>query len=152
MDPVSAITAGLSVTKTGFDLIKGLRELLKRPDLDRGEILARLTELQDLMLEAKLALMNADEAKTRLEARIIDLSRMADFAADFKLIFGVYWHETYPYCPVCWDVDRKPVRLSGPIRIAGGGPVEQWTCPLHKQPISLSWYAQAEVRKQDAPA
>lgn len=147
MEPVGAITAGLSATKTGFELIKAVRELLKRPQVDAGEILARLTELQDLMLEAKLALIQADQDKTKLEGRIAELSRMADFGKDFKLLHGVYWHEDFPYCPVCWDVDRKPVRLSGPIRLPDGGPVEQWTCPFHKQPITLRWNVRTEMKR-----
>ena len=41
-----SFTTGLSATKAGVDLIKGALELLKRPDVDRSEIMARLLELQ----------------------------------------------------------------------------------------------------------
>ncbi len=101
------------------------------------------------MLDARNALNEAQDEKVKLESRIAELTRMADFGKDFKPRHGVYWHHAYPYCPVCWDVERKPVRLSGPIRIPGGGPFEQWTCPFHKQPLSLSWTAPGEMRKEN---
>jgi hypothetical protein len=44
------IAGGISATKAGFDLIKGVRELVKRPDVDAAEVSARLLELQELML------------------------------------------------------------------------------------------------------
>jgi len=141
-----SIATGISATKTGFDLIKSVRELVRRPDIDAADISARLLELQDLMLDARNALSEAQDDKVALEARIADLMRMADFGKDFMASHGVYWKDTYPYCPVCWDVERKPVRLSGPIRIQGGGPVEQWTCPFRKQPISLSWNIKSQIK------
>ena len=127
------IAGGLSATKTGFELIKGVRELLRRQEVDPAEISARLLELQELMLDAKTALAEAQEEKIGLEARIAELSRMADFGKDFKSERGVYWHENFPYCPTCWNVDRKPVRLGGPVRdITHPSGRNIWTCPVHK--------------------
>jgi len=137
--PVAAaiFTAGLSAAKTGFDLIKGVRELLKRQEVDPSEISSRLLELQELMLEAQTALSEGQAENRRLQIEVEELKRMADFWKEFKSAYGVYWHETYPYCPVCWDVDRKPVRLSGPTRPLAGGHHNEWICPFHKQAISL---------------
>ena len=56
----AAISAGLSATKSGFDLIKAIREILKRPEVDKGEVAARLLDLQALMLDAQSALGEAD--------------------------------------------------------------------------------------------
>jgi hypothetical protein len=83
------IAAGLSATKTGFDLIKSVRELVKGPDIDASEVSARLLELQELMLDARTALSEAQEEKVKLEARITELSRMADFGKDFTMEEGV---------------------------------------------------------------
>jgi hypothetical protein len=123
---------------------------LKRPDHDPGEISARLLELQDLMLDAKTSLIEAQEEHTRLQARIADLTRMADFGKDFRRSHGVYWHEAFPYCPTCWDVDRKPVRLAGPNRESGR--LDSWTCPLHKASFMLSWNVRAQVQKESDPS
>lgn len=132
------ILAGLSATKTGFDLIKSVRELVKRQDIDASEISARLLELQDLMLDARTALSQAQEEKAQLEARIADLTRMADFGKDFKMEEGVYWRNGVPYCPICWDVDRKGVRLGGPSGGAGFHGQMVWNCPFHKTSFGIS--------------
>jgi len=144
------IVEGIAATRTGFELIKSLRELVKRPETDASEVLARLLELQELMLDARNALNDAQDEKAKLESRITELARMADFGKDFRKAHGVYWHETYPYCPVCWDVDRKPVRLSGPISVPNGGPMDQWTCPFHKQAISIRWDDRSEMKRAGA--
>jgi hypothetical protein len=125
-----SIAAGLSATKTGFELIKSVREIVKHQGVDPGEVSARLLELQELMLDAKTALAEAQEEKTKLEARIAELMRMADFGAEFTTGEGLYWREEYPYCPSCWDIDRKPVRLGGPVHDIARG--EVWQCPIHK--------------------
>jgi hypothetical protein len=133
------IAAGLSATKTGFDLIKSVRELVKRPDIDASEVSARLLELQELMLDARTALSEAQEEKVKLEARITELSRMADFGKDFTMEEGVYWRESVPYCPICWDVDRKSVRLAGPSKNTGGFHGQlAWHCPFHKSSFGIS--------------
>jgi len=133
------IAGGLSATKTGFELIKSVRDLLKRQDVDPAEVSARLLELQGLMLDAKTALAEAQEDKTELEARIAELMRMADFGKDFKLEEGVYWRDEVPYCPICWDVDRKPVRLGGPtVRPSGFCNSMAWEYSFHKTTFAVS--------------
>lgn len=96
-------------------------------------------ELQELILDARLALSDALEEKTKLEAKIAELTRMAEMGRHFESSHGVYFYEGFPYCPVCWDVDRKPVRLGGPVRAATVALGDNWTCPFHKQPIALPW-------------
>jgi len=136
-----AIAEGLRATKAGFDLVKGALELVKREDIDRSEVLARLLELQGLLLDARTALSDADAEKKQLEAKISELVRMADIGKDFKSAHGVYWYLSNPYCPTCWDVDRKPVRLAGPVRTGatGHGEHNQWTCPFHKSVFLTYW-------------
>ena len=123
------IAGGISATKAGFGLIKGVRELVKRPEVDLSEVSARLLELQELMLEARDALNEAQEEKLKLEVRIADLSRMSDIGNSFTFDGGLYWFRDFPYCPNCWDVDRKPIRLTGPYGFSN----TDWDCPIHKQ-------------------
>jgi hypothetical protein len=101
MTPIGAVASGLSATKTGFELIKGVRELLKGPEVNTSEVLARLIELQDLMLNANVALVEIDEENRKLKATIAELTRMAEFGKDFKSAHGLYWHGSNPYCPTC---------------------------------------------------
>ena len=143
-----SITSGLSAAKTGFELVRSVRELVRRPEIDASEVSARLVELQELMLDARNALSEAQDDQVALEAQIAQLTRMADVGQDFHKEYGLYWLDGYPYCAVCWDVDRKPVRLSGPVPVREQGPIEQWTCPLHKQPLTLPWHLAGKVPKK----
>jgi hypothetical protein len=140
------IAAGLSATKTGFDLIKSARDLLTRAEINPAEVQARLLELQALMLDARDALSEAQDEKAKLEARIAELTRMADFGKDFKPAHGVYWYEGFPYCPTCWDVDRKTVRLGGPVRLERPAGMDTWNCPFHKTSYSLHWNARSGMK------
>jgi hypothetical protein len=101
------ITAGLSATKTGFDLIKSLREALGKQEVNPGDIQARLVELQSLMLDAQRSLADADEENRLLKAQNQELKRMSSLGNEFVFEEGVYWRERSPYCPICWDIDRK---------------------------------------------
>ncbi len=133
------IATGISATKTGFDLIKSVRELVKRPEIDAREVSARLLELQELMLDARSALSEAADEKVRLEARLAELTRMAEIGKDFVSEEGVYWFARAPYCPICWDVKREPVRLSGPLGSSQGinGRID-WSCSIHKATFGIT--------------
>lgn len=135
-----AIAEGIAATKAGFDLVRRALELVKREDLNREEISARLLELQGLLLETRQALSDsADENKTLL-AKNADLQRYADIGNQFTFSEGVFWHEDYPYCPNCWQIDRKPVRLDGPSGIAN----TEFRCPIHKS-IYISQKYEREI-------
>ena len=129
-------TVGLSATKTGFELIKGIRDLLKRDQVDPHEISNRLMELQELMLEAQGSLGEAQDENRKLRHEIEELRRVADFGKEFQFDEGVYWCREYPYCPNCWDADKKPIRLDGPYHAAS--PEESvWSCPVHRSKYYL---------------
>lgn len=67
------IATGLSAAKTGFDLIKSLREALGKPEVNPGDIQARLVELQSLMLDAQRSLADAEEETRNLRSEIREL-------------------------------------------------------------------------------
>jgi hypothetical protein len=133
---ISSLVTGLSATKTGFDLIRSLRESLGRPDVNPGDIQARLVELQSLMLDAQRALADADEENRELRRQLDDRSRIEEFGKQFQFEEGVYWHREYPYCPNCWDTDLKPTRLDGPYANINNS-AQKWNCPIHKSVYHL---------------
>jgi hypothetical protein len=124
------IVAALSVAKTCLDLIKGIREAAKKKTLTSDEITDYLSTLQDKIVDIKTALVEAEDENRQLKKELQEAKRMADFGADFTTGEGLYWREKYPYCPSCWDIDRKPVRLGGPVHDIARG--EIWQCPVHK--------------------
>jgi hypothetical protein len=70
-------------------LVTDAVDLLKRPQIDPHEVQARLLELQGLMLEAREALSDAHDEKVNLEARITELTRMADIGKSFTFDGGI---------------------------------------------------------------
>jgi hypothetical protein len=134
--------AALGATKTGLEVVKGVRELLKGEKFDKGEIDSRLSQLQEAPYQAREALGDAQQEVRELNQQIDELKRVADIGKDFTFEQGVYWLKAYPYCPACWDVDRKPIRLAGPSTSIEAG-MQLWDCPLHTKvhyPISRSFF------------
>jgi len=123
---------GMGLAKNALDIVRGVREALKQKKLTDEEMRDYLETLQDKLVHVKTALADADDERRSLLARIAELERYADVGKDFKPAHGVYWYATYPYCPTCWDVDRKPVRLAGPAHRQFNSHRDVWTCPLHK--------------------
>ncbi len=114
-----SIAAGLSAAKAGFDLIKSLREALGRPNVNPGDVQARLVELNELLLETQGALSEAKEERQQLlasleKARIV---LATDEDMEFLVDGGFYVRKTengqIPYCPVCWKADSKTIPLLG---------------------------------------
>jgi hypothetical protein len=139
-----AIAAGLSATKTGFELIKGAVELLKRGSVDVHEIQARLIELQGLMLEACSALVDAEEENRRLKRTLEEQNNLTALTEDmeFQLDGGFYVRRSeaekglIAYCPLCWQKDHLTVPLE-----ASGKP-GSFRCSIHE-----TFYETAEHRE-----
>jgi hypothetical protein len=132
------IAAGLAAIKTSFDVIKGVRELLKHDKLDPVEISNKLRELQEQMLDAQVALGDAQEEIRRLRTELAEQLRVREFGIEFQFNEGVYWHRDYPYCPNCWDAERKPIRLDGPYAVPDAPSRSSWICPTHKSKYYLA--------------
>ena len=133
-----ALAEGITAAKAAFEVSKIVLDLYRYPKTDAHEVHARLLELQGLILSAQLALAEGLEENRRLHTAIDELKRTADFGKDFKFEEGVYWHRDYPYCPNCWDIDRKPVRLDGPTGLTNS----DWSCPIHRSKYYLKKYYQ----------
>ena len=104
-------------------------------------------ELQQHALSLQATIHDIAEENRKLMRQVEDLSRCADFGNEFKSSNGVYWRETVPYCPICWDVERKPVRLSGPLPAinAPAGKL-MWICTLDNGQFPLPRINPAESR------
>src|SRR5262249_17469448 len=108
------LDGGISAVKTGFGLVKGAVELLKRPDVDAHEVSARLLELQGLMLEAREALSDAHDEIERLKKVIAGHDKTAEVEKLLVYDQSVYWKRTGlngeleagPYCTTCWERDK----------------------------------------------
>jgi hypothetical protein len=136
-----SIAGGLSATKTGFDLIKSAVDLLKRETVDVHEVQARLIELQGLMLEARSALVDAEEENRTLRRSIEDDQRRQEIEndMDFQTDGGFYIRKseaskgTIAYCPVCWKKGGRTI----PMQLSDVG---QYWCSVHNTYYTTSAY------------
>jgi len=109
------IAAALALSKNALDIVMAVRKAIReKQKLTDEQMRDYLDTLQDKLVDVKTALMEAAEENRTLQNRIDELVRYSDIGKEFNSDHGLYWYEGYPYCPTCWDVDRKPVRLAGP--------------------------------------
>lgn len=143
------IAEGIAAARLAMDAGSKALDLLRHPKIDGEQVRARLVEMQDLIFSAQRSLGDADDEAKNLRARIVDLERYVEIGKGFEASDGVYWHSGCPYCPVCWDVDRKPVRLSGPHNASpiGGGRFE-WSCALHGATFAIGRQKSLQVSAQ----
>ena len=114
------IEGALGAVKTGFDLIKSVRELLKKDKVDANEVTSQLIKLQDLLLDARSALADAGDYVAKIEAELAITKRIEELEKLMVYDQSVYWkftgdgseREPDPYCPVCWDRDRRLSHLT----------------------------------------
>lgn len=143
------IATGLSATKTGLELIKGVRELLKRSKVDPTEVSQRLNELQEALYHAREALADAQDENRKLAQQIGEDKKLSDISCDMEFVEdgGFYVRRSektagknIPYCPLCWTKDKTATPLNPQ---SGDG---LYRCDEHKSRYETA--AHAEQRKQ----
>jgi hypothetical protein len=150
------IPAGISATKTGFDLIKSLREALGRPDVNPGDVQSRLVELQSLMLDAQQALGDAQEENRSLREQLAAKTGLEQIEADLEFATdGRFWVRKsekdttlIPYCPVCWGKEKQLV-VMGRYKYPG-----MYKCSVHDGVCTTTVYEEwtaKQAAKNQAP-
>ena len=141
------ILVGLGATKTGLDLIKSVRELLKGDKINRPEILEKLNTLQEALYQAREALADAQELNRTLTREIEDNKRLSDIGADMEYVHdgGFYVRKSekaagrsIPYCPLCWSLTKAAVPLNP---VSGEG---FYHCNIHKSTHETSVYRSSQ--------
>jgi hypothetical protein len=107
------IAAGLAGLKAAADLTKTMRDAAKAGTLKPDEFVGRVGEIYDYIIDSRAALVDAQEELQRLKDQIRELQDKSQLGKDLVFDGYVYWlkDDAYPYCPLCWDRDRKLVRL-----------------------------------------
>jgi hypothetical protein len=133
-----SIASGIAAAKASLEVVKLLSDRLNRPDIDVADVRAKVHEMLIHMVNAQIALGEAQVEIGDLKRQLDDRERLKEFGKSFTFAEGVYWYRDYPYCPNCWDVDGKPIRLTGPYGLTNS----DWDCPIHRARFYLKKYRQ----------
>lgn len=151
-----SFTAGLAATKTGVDLVKLVVEAVKSPELDRNAIHARLLEIMDYLLEAKMALSDAQDEQRKLQSEYEGYKAEQEKRKAVVEGEGAYWSRKEngkldgPFCTYCSDVDGKLVRMRciGEREHVEFGMRKEYRCLIHENflvKISSAKFLQVEI-------
>ena len=134
------ITAGISAAKAAFEVSKVALDLFDIRRLKLLQLRSVYLNCRVLSLAHNWLLETRAEENRSLRHQLEEATRKADFGSDLRFEHGVYWRDNHPYCPVCWDVRREPVRLSGPVWREGvtvSAGKSPYNCPIDKSDFAL---------------
>jgi hypothetical protein len=134
------IIEGISAAKAGIELTKLARKLLKRDKINRDELLGRLSEIHEQLVNARESLSDALEDNRSLKGEVEQLKAERDLRASVIPAEGAYWTRKAdskldgPFCTVCWDDSAKLVRIQyrGDRQHNVKGLLKTYQCPLHE--------------------
>lgn len=91
-----------------YEAIKDVAALAQKAD--NVELMRKVLDLQTEM-------MLLSQENISLKKRLQDLEEQTRIQGKLAVLGGAYWIQTEtdrqgPYCTVCWDVDRRLVRLT----------------------------------------
>lgn len=74
-------------------------------------------DLMKLAADAQLEAIQVTQDNVQLRAEILELREVFRWTGSLVFDGSVFWEETDagkvgPYCPKCWQVDKKPIRLT----------------------------------------
>jgi hypothetical protein len=131
------LPALISTAKTGFELTRSLREAIGTQQIQPNEVVARLIEIQSLILDLQGSLHEVAEENRALKIENEELQRQQDLSLEVTFEQGVAGYKEFPFCPTCWLSDRKLTRLSGPWHFYHGS--SGWACDVHKVAFKFQW-------------
>jgi len=150
------LATGLSGLKTAVDLARALRDGAKAGAIEQDEFAGRVGEIYDYIIDSKDALVDAKDQILELRQKVELLQTKLDERQSMKFATGAYWtNADGPFCQLCWESERKAIRLTRPIvRIVTAPPQDLvwYTCYFHQQcrvalPIELDEYRRGLVQE-----
>ena len=140
------ILEGLNAVKASVELTKILSDRLNRPEIDVADVRAKVHETLIHMVNAQVALAEAESENQRLLRALDDRDRLNAITddLDFSEADGFFVRKSeqepgafIPYCPRYWDANKNLVHLSKGMQKG------TYLCP-----VDQSNYTTAESRQE----
>jgi len=145
VDPATiggAVGGVLAAAKTLTELLRGTLDTAKA--LGKAEIVGELVDLQRATMELLQKQQDLIEENRGLRRERDELTDQLTIKGELEFHHGSYWRPTPdgklegPFSSVCWDDERKLVRLTEVSKDDfGRGPVYYYECPKHKTGIEV---------------
>jgi hypothetical protein len=132
---VMSITAGTAAAaKASLEVAKILSDRLNRPDIDVADVRAKVHEMLIHVVNAQVALGEAQIEISDLRRQLDDGDAMKAFDRDmeFQVDGGFYIRQSeatrglIPYCPIYWKKDGKAIPLEASYAVP-----ERFNCSIH---------------------
>jgi hypothetical protein len=85
-------------------------------------------ELYRKIVKLEGAIIELTREKMKLEEQNADLQKLLNAKQEMKFNKPFYYQENdpHPFCPQCWEADKKAVHLDGPQEVVAG---PRYDCP-----------------------
>lgn len=79
-------------------------------------------EAQEKIMELREAVVALEEDNSNLRRQVRELEEKLSFQESLRFESPFYYaqDDSVPYCPRCWEVDRKAVHLPPPSQVMAG--------------------------------
>jgi hypothetical protein len=110
-----AIPEALTTLGIAAKTIKALLDLL--PKKENPEILSKITSLNGEIIKAQQEVFSLIDENRQLKSKIDELEKEVNTIHEMEFKHGIYWREGEgindrgPFCPTCYDKDRKTIHL-----------------------------------------
>ena len=130
---ITAITGAITAARHILDIGKNIED-----QKIASAINSAVLEIQGKLLEAHQLIAEVQDENRNLKDEIRELKARQSLEANVSFDHGAYWYKnqdgkvTGPYCPSCWDLERKLV-----LPMVHDGSVDPMTlvCIHHKNPL-----------------
>lgn len=106
-----------------IESLKEIADLVKKFNDD--ELNRKIVDLEGEIVERTLQIGSLEEENEELKRTLSLIKKMR-----FKKPFYFQGDDPVPFCPRCWEKEKKPVHLIGPVKVATG---LRYGCPNCKE-------------------
>jgi hypothetical protein len=131
---------------------EGIERVFDRliPSREKTELRDQVVRLRSLVLELQTDLATVLREKAELQVRLRRLEEAFQPAGEVVYAESVYWDvcdgiRNGPYCPNCYDADRRMIRLNP------GSEKGTYSCHIHDTTFRTAEYQPPDLKVLSAP-
>jgi hypothetical protein len=131
----TALSGALTSLKTIIEIAKAA---------NNQQLNAAVLDVQGKLIEVQQQSLALQQENQTLRDELQGIKDTRDTASKLRFDGKVYWKQDdpdFPFCPICWDVDKRLVRLQLFEENAGsfhGQPFSEYRCLKHSEHFEVT--------------